>query len=93
MAADKRQRTCASCGKKAKKDELFRLVRDQQGTVSIDPVGTKAGRGAYVCSENCLKQALDSGRMQRVLRIKITQEDCERIILGFNKMIREVQES
>lgn len=74
---------------KAGKNDLYRLVRGSQGNVSLDPGGTKAGRGAYVCSVSCLESALASKRLERVLKTNMTQEDHERIILGFNKMIRE----
>lgn len=30
------------------KKSLVRIVRDQNGTISIDPSGKKSGRGAYV---------------------------------------------
>lgn len=30
------------------KKSLVRIVRDQTGTISIDPSGKKSGRGAYV---------------------------------------------
>ncbi|WP_268913163.1 RNase P modulator RnpM [Lentilactobacillus sp. SPB1-3] len=35
-------------GEMAPKKELVRIVRDADGTVSIDETGKKSGRGAYI---------------------------------------------
>ena len=37
------------------------------------------GRGAYVCSVSCLEKAISSKRLESALRIKVTDEDRERI--------------
>ena len=42
-------RKCAGCGESKPKKELVRVVRAPDGTVSLDLVGKKPGRGAYVC--------------------------------------------
>lgn len=74
MAKMKAERTCINCGKKAGKRELFRIVRTPEGEVAFDCSGNAAGRGAYVCSEKCLAGAIESGRLSRALRTKITDE-------------------
>jgi predicted RNA-binding protein YlxR (DUF448 family) len=46
------------------KAELIRLVRDEDGGVSVDRDGRTAGRGAYVCpTAGCLEKALQAGRL------------------------------
>jgi predicted RNA-binding protein YlxR (DUF448 family) len=46
------------------KAELIRLVRDEDGGVSVDRDGRTAGRGAYVCpTADCLEKALQAGRL------------------------------
>jgi predicted RNA-binding protein YlxR (DUF448 family) len=46
------------------KVELVRLVRDEDGGVSVDRDGRMAGRGAYVCpTADCLEKALQAGRL------------------------------
>jgi predicted RNA-binding protein YlxR (DUF448 family) len=45
-----------------------RLVREVGGTVTVDPDGTKPGRGAYVCGDAvCLERGLRGDRLARAL--------------------------
>lgn len=65
------QRTCIACRKVDPKRTLFRLVRDADGHVSLDPTGKRAGRGAYVCDDPvCWEQALKRHGLERALRIE-----------------------
>ena len=51
------------------KAELIRLVRDEDGGVSVDRDGRAAGRGAYVCATApCLEKALQAGRLGHAFR-------------------------
>lgn len=51
------------------KAELIRLVRDEDGGVSVDRDGRAAGRGAYVCATaGCLEKALQAGRLGHAFR-------------------------
>jgi predicted RNA-binding protein YlxR (DUF448 family) len=50
----------------------MRLVRTPDGTVTVDPTGRLAGRGAYVCrSEACLDKAIAKGALSRALRTQL----------------------
>ena len=52
-------RMCVGCRESKPKRELIRVVRAPDGTLSMDPVGKKPGRGAYVCrQEACLTRAI-----------------------------------
>ena len=75
----KRERTCIGCGRKSGKDSLHRIVRDPDGSVRFDARGNAAGRGAYICSQECLDKALAGGKLQRALRVPLKPEDVERI--------------
>ncbi len=58
-------RMCVGCGEMKPKKELIRIVTDSEGTVSVDPTGKKAGRGAYICkSTECLKKAGKSKKLR-----------------------------
>ena len=47
----------------------MRVVRMPDGSVTIDPSGRMAGRGAYVCREaGCLNRAVAKGALARALR-------------------------
>ncbi|MBR5516255.1 MAG: YlxR family protein [Clostridia bacterium] len=69
------ERKCVGCSNKAPKNELVRVVREPDGTVSLDFTGKKSGRGAYVCRKtSCLKKAIKSKRLERNLEVEIPEE-------------------
>ena len=62
-------RSCISCGEKRDKKELIRLALDQNHQLVRDDLGTKEGRGAYICkSDSCLKKLSKHKRLNRVFR-------------------------
>ena len=68
-------RMCVGCREMKPKKELIRVVRSPEGVVSMDPVGKKPGRGAYVCrSEACLKRAIKQKQLERQLETSLTTE-------------------
>lgn len=77
--ATKRQRTCIGCGTHDGKSSLHRVVRSKDGSVSFDPTGRAAGRGAYVCSAECFALAQKARKLDRSLRVKVSKQDYERI--------------
>ena len=69
------ERKCLGCGEMKPKPELARVVRAPDGTVSLDLVGKKSGRGAYVCkSVECLKKCRRQKRIDRSLEVNIPDE-------------------
>lgn len=68
-------RMCVGCREMKPKRELIRVVRSPEGAVSIDPVGKKPGRGAYVCrSQACLARAIKQKQLERQLEVQLTEE-------------------
>ncbi|MCL2201123.1 MAG: YlxR family protein [Oscillospiraceae bacterium] len=68
-------RQCLGCREMKPKKELIRAVRSPDGEVSLDFVGKKPGRGAYVCpDENCLKRAIKSKSLSRTFGVEIPQD-------------------
>ena len=60
------------------KKALIRVVRSPEGDVSLDPTGTKSGRGAYVCRDpNCLKRAIKQRQLERQLDAALSPETAE----------------
>lgn len=57
----------------------MRIVRTPQGSIHFDPTGKMNGRGAYVCSVSCFKKAISTKRLESALRIKVTDEDRDRV--------------
>ena len=88
----KRQRTCIACGAQAGKADLHRIVRAADGSVAFDPSGRMPGRGAYVCSEQCLASALKAGRLARALRTKLEQDDQTRIACDLARALHEARD-
>jgi len=75
------QRTCVACGEVRPQRELVRLVRVSGGGVEVDPVGRKPGRGAYLCpTPDCWQAGLKKGRLEYVLRAKITEDNRQQLI-------------
>ena len=71
-------RMCVGCREMKEKKSLIRVVRSPDGKVSLDPVGKKPGRGAYVCREGeCLARALKQRQIERQLQVTLTQEVTE----------------
>jgi predicted RNA-binding protein YlxR (DUF448 family) len=62
------------------KKELVRVVRSPEGEISVDLVGKKPGRGAYVCrSRECLEKARKAKRLQKAFSCEIPDEVFERM--------------
>ena len=78
-AKPKRARTCVGCGKQDDKVALLRIVRSGD-TVSFDGSGRMPGRGAYVCSADCLEKAFSSRKIQRALKCGIDRSDVDRAL-------------
>ena len=71
-------RMCVGCREMKEKKSLIRVVRSPEGEVSLDPMGKKPGRGAYVCREGeCLARALKQRQIERQLQVTLTQEVTE----------------
>lgn len=75
----KRLRTCISCGLQKPKENLHRIVRTPEGA-ELDESGRKPGRGAYVCSADCLAKAQKKNGLGRALKTNIKQETYECLV-------------
>ena len=69
------QRQCVGCREMKDKKSLIRVVRSPEGEISLDFVGKKPGRGAYVCRDvECLKRARKSRALERAFETAIPAE-------------------
>lgn len=71
----KQQRSCIGCMSQGTKRSMHRIVRSREGSVSFDPSGRAQGRGAYVCSRECFAAARKTRRLERALRVKLSDQD------------------
>ena len=73
-------RKCTGCGEMKEKKQLVRIVKapdnaENSGEISIDPIGKKPGRGAYICkSPDCLAKAKKARRLEKAFSCKIPDE-------------------
>ena len=77
-------RKCLGCGEMFPQKELVRVVKtkirseeaeNEQFEISLDFVGKKNGRGAYVCKKSsCLTLARKARRIERALSCQIPDE-------------------
>jgi len=68
-------RMCAGCSQMKPKKELIRVVKTNEGEISLDFTGRKNGRGAYMCrSLDCLKKARKTKRIDRTFKAVIPAE-------------------
>lgn len=68
-------RMCLGCQVMKSKKELIRVVKDKENNISIDFVGKKAGRGAYICKDiACLEKARKAKRLERAFESAISNE-------------------
>lgn len=73
-------RMCNGCGEMIAKNQLIRIVRDNEGQLSLDLTGKKNGRGAYLCrNADCLKKARKNHRIDRSLQLQIPDEIYDRL--------------
>lgn len=63
------------CNTKKDKNQLIRVVKSKEESISIDKTGKAAGRGAYLCDNiECLEKAVKSKRLERTFETKISEE-------------------
>lgn len=90
-------RKCLGCGEMFPQKQLVRVVKtkikaqeeteNEQFEISLDLVGKKNGRGAYVCKKSsCLALARKARRIERALSCQIPDEI-------YDKMQQEMSEN
>lgn len=90
-------RKCLGCGEMFPQKELVRVVKtkikpknegdEEAYTVSLDLVGKKNGRGAYICKKSaCFESARKAKRFPRALSCEIPEEI-------YNLMEKELKEN
>lgn len=73
-------RKCTGCQEMKNKKELIRIVRSDEGEISVDTTGKKAGRGAYICPcVECLEKARKSKGIERSFKCAVPAEVYEKL--------------
>ena len=69
------QRMCVACREMKPKNELIRIVKNNEGVVAADLTGKSNGRGAYICRDiECMEKARKQKGLERALETKISAE-------------------
>lgn len=69
------RRQCIGCREMKEKKALIRVVRSPEGEISLDTVGRKPGRGAYLCPEpECVRKARKSKALERAFETPVPPE-------------------
>ena len=78
-------RRCLGCMESKPKKELIRIVKSQEGDISLDKTGRKNGRGAYFCdSKECLEKLIKSKRLEKEFEMKISEETYNDLLNQYN---------
>lgn len=87
-------RSCVGCFEPKPKKELIRIVRSPEGDITLDPIGKKAGRGAYICPNiECFKKARKAHRLERSFEREVPSEVYDALEAELLKLdIKEAQD-
>ncbi len=73
-------RMCLGCGEMLPKKSLIRVVKNKEGEISLDFVGKKPGRGAYICrSADCFAKMRKAKRLERAFGSAVPDEVYEKL--------------
>ena len=73
-------RQCLGCREMKPKRELIRVVKSPDGEVSLDFIGKKHGRGAYICQNaECLSRAVKSKALSRAFGVPVPQDILDKL--------------
>ncbi len=68
------ERTCVITKEKTLKKDLFRVVRNKEGEVSVDITGKAHGRGAYLKKDKeVINKACQTKVLDRILEVEIPE--------------------
>ena len=83
-------RQCIGCRTSRPKKELVRVVRAPSGEISIDLVGKKPGRGAYLCPDPaCLAKAKKKKALERCFEQPVPAEVYEALEAQLTEAAKE----
>ena len=81
------QRMCIVCKQMFDKKEVVRVVKDGEN-LSVDSTGKKNGRGAYVCTNNCVDKIKKTHALERAFKITVSSQQYDDIVEEIKKIAR-----
>ena len=77
-------RSCVICNTKSSKRDLLRIVRTENGSITLDLTGKANGRGAYLCKEaRCWEKVALTDRLSKAMRVDIDQASARALFLSY----------
>jgi len=77
-------RRCTGCGEMKPKKELVRILKTENGEITVDFTGRKNGRGAYLCpSLECFEKAVKTKGIEKSFKTPVPQEIYEELRKSF----------
>ena len=68
-------RMCLGCREMKPKRELVRIVRNNQGQISLDKTGKAPGRGVYICpNPDCLNACIKTKALSRAFEAPVDEQ-------------------
>ena len=91
-------RTCVSCGRKAGRDDLLRVVNVPDGFLTLDWSRKLPGRGVHVCPiRRCIENAVKGRRFDKALRSKVQCSDAGELLsnarIGLGRQVETLMRS
>lgn len=81
-------RTCVGCRQKRPKKDLIRVAKSKK-QIKVTNEKETGGRGAYFCpQESCFLAAKTKSRLEKALRISLTEDDWQQLEKEFKKVIK-----
>lgn len=68
-----RLRMCAGCRERFHQNELLRVCKISD-EIFVDKDNKLGGRGAYICSKECLKTAQKNRQLNKILKSNVPDE-------------------
>lgn len=91
-------RTCVSCGRKAERDDLLRVVSSPEGRITLDWSRKLPGRGVHVCpTRRCIETGVKQRRFDKTLKSKVLYPDPEELLsavrVGLSRQLETLMRS
>lgn len=75
------RRQCIGCNDMKEKKKLIRIVKTNEGEITIDTTGKKNGRGAYICpSKDCMSKVAKNHGLDRSFKLSVPIEVYDKLM-------------
>lgn len=76
---------CIACREMKLKKQMLRIVKSNEGVISLDLKGKANGRGAYICdSQNCIDKLCKARLINKAFKCPVSDEVYKNIREAYN---------